>query len=90
MISDHEIEQKIKEWQDWRNIDHRLLNDGNPNKLAVSVDLYLMEERIDAIIREIKWAQLAKDDVEQYFTEFAQLVREYQERAYINILRGES
>ena len=40
MTDNNALDKILNEWQSWRNLDHRLLNDGNPSKLAVSVDLF--------------------------------------------------
>lgn len=89
MIDSKDVNELLNEWKTWRNLDHRMLNDGNPSKLTVSVDLFLMEQRIDDLIRQIKLDNLANNDITKDFGELSDLIRQYQERAYINILRGE-
>ena len=89
MTDNNALDKILNEWQSWRNLDHRLLNDGNPSKLAVSVDLFVMEQRIDDLVREIKLNQLANQEIDVAFAELEKLVREYQHKTYVNILRGE-
>lgn len=89
MIDHKDVDELLNEWQTWRNLDHRLLNDGKPSKIGSSVDLFLMEQQIDDLMRRIKLDSLSGADITAGFNELSNLIRQYQERAYINLLRGE-
>jgi hypothetical protein len=89
MIDPQDVDDLINEWNSWRNLDHRLINDGKPSKIDASVDLFLMEQNIDDLFRQMKLNKLANKDVTANYNELACLIKQYQERAYVNILRGE-
>lgn len=91
MIQYSDIEHTLNEWQQWRNLDHRLLNDGKPSKLSVSVDLYVMEEEIDLAVKDLRLAMMSKDDIQakRSYDKLLELIKEYQQRVYVNILKSE-
>lgn len=86
MPTDSEIQDTIQEWSDWRNLDHRLINDGKPSKLDAAVNLYVMEQHIDTLIRDIKLASMSNKNVSDDYVKLKELIKEYQERIYITVL----
>lgn len=91
MISYSDVENTLAEWHEWRNLDHRLLNDGNPSKLSVSVDLFVMEQDVDLVIRDLRLALMSKDDIQAKcnYDKLLELIKDYQQRVYVNVLKSE-
>ena len=91
MIQYSDIEHTLTEWHQWRNLDHKLLNDGKPSKLAASIDLFEMEQEIDLAIKDLRLAVMSTDDIKakQKYDKLRDLVADYQRRVYVNILKGE-
>jgi hypothetical protein len=91
VISYADIEHTLLEWHQWRNIDHRMLNDGNPTKVAVGVDLFIIEQEIELVIKDLKLSLMSTNEevADQNYKKLCELVCQYQHNAYINLLKGE-
>jgi hypothetical protein len=85
-LNSSDIDDLIKEWHQWRNLDHRIINDGVPTGLDAAVNLYVMEEEIEKLINDIKIATLSNNDYKNDCDKLQELIKDYQEKIYVTIL----
>jgi hypothetical protein len=88
MIDYNDLNDTIAEWQKWRKLDHKLINDGLPNKVDASIELCMLENSIDELVNKLRVSVLFNQDVSQDYVHLNSLILQYQQRATMSILKN--